>query len=198
MASNIEIKARITGDVDAVHARAAAIADTGPTLIEQRDTFFVTSRGRLKLREFGGVCGSAERGDVAESNGGCELPANALAELIYYERPDADAPTASTYSRIVVSDPDALKAALATAIGVRGVVSKHRTLYVARETRIHIDNVDGLGAYLELEVVLGSAEGAASPGEGARRCSELMAELGVADADLVDTAYIDLLEEAHR
>ncbi len=194
MASNIEIKARITGDVDAVHGRAAAVADAGPTLIVQEDTFFVVSRGRLKLREFGGASGNP---------GGAGAPA----ELIYYERPDTEQPTASTYSLVAVPDPGALKATLAAAIGIRGVVRKRRTLYVAGETRIHIDDVDGLGAFLELEVVLPGGEGEdtgvtrdnqAPPSmDGMARCRELMDALRVADDDLIDKAYIDLLEEAH-
>ncbi len=176
LASNIEIKARMAGGVDAAHARAMDLADSGPTIIVQEDTFFVVPRGRLKLREF---------------------RAAAAAELIFYERPDTKDPTASSYSLVAVQDPAALKAALSAALGVRGVVSKRRTLYRAGETRIHIDEVDGLGSFLELEVVLGTAGAVTSQEDGVARCRELMNALGVSTRDLVDRAYIDLLEEAH-
>ena len=41
---------------------------------------------------------------------------------------------------------------LTAALGVRGQVIKTRTLYIAGQTRIHIDQVQGLGDFLELEV----------------------------------------------
>ena len=194
LGSNIEIKARITGAAEAVHERATRIADSGPTLITQEDTFFVVPRGRLKLREFGGA---AESCGACGPEGGAERSDRATAELIFYERPDTEEPMASTYSLVVVPDPPALKAALSAALGVRGVVSKRRTLYLAGETRIHVDEVDGLGSFLELEVVLGTAGGVTSQEDGVARCRELMDALGVDEHDLIDRAYIDLLEEAH-
>ncbi|MCD4690816.1 class IV adenylate cyclase [bacterium] len=176
MPSNIEIKAWIVGDVDDTHARAAALAGTGPTLIEQEDTFFSVPRGRLKLRDFG----------------------DATAELISYERVDAEGPTRSTYSRARVGDLSATKSALAAAFGVRGIVRKRRSLYMVGETRIHIDEVEGLGTFLELEVVLPVDAASATADGGSARCRELMDELCVAEEDLVDVAYIDLLETATR
>ena len=165
------------------------MSDAEPTLIVQEDTFFIVPRGRLKLREFGG--GMIRVGGGEDSSG-------APAELIFYERVDAEGPTRSSYSLVPVTDPTALKVALSAALGVRGVVKKRRSLYLARETRIHIDDVDGLGAFLELEVVLGTTDGAASHGEGVARCRELMETLNIGEDDLVDTAYIDLLEEVSR
>jgi len=157
-----------------VHRLAAALSSEGPKLIEQRDTFFVTPRGRLKLREF----------------------KNGTAELIFYERPDTEEPTPSVYSLVPVSEPAALRDALEAALGIRGVVNKRRTLYLAGETRIHIDDVDGLGAFLELEVVLETGHGASTHEEGMARCRSLMSELDIPERDLIDRAYIDLLEEA--
>ena len=51
MARNIEIKAHVA-DLTALTARAAAMADEGPTEIRQDDTFFTCDSGRLKLRAF--------------------------------------------------------------------------------------------------------------------------------------------------
>ena len=127
---------------------------------------------------------------------GGEDSSDAPAELIFYERPDTEGPVSSTYSLVPVPDPAALKAALAAALGIRGVVKKRRSLYLAGETRIHIDEVEGLGTFLELEVVLETGDGASSREEGVARCRELMNALGVTESDLIDRAYIDLLEEA--
>jgi adenylate cyclase class IV len=203
VASNIEIKARVPGDVEELHARAAAVSDSGPTLIVQEDTFFVVPRGRLKLRVFGDAT-SGGRAPVVRDDapayrerGASAHRMRSPAELIFYERVDTGGPTMSDYSLVPVMDPEALKSALAAALGVRGVVRKRRILYLAKETRIHIDEVDGLGTFLELEVVLPTAAGA-SPVDGDARCRELMDALGVGAADLVDVAYIDLLEEVAR
>ncbi len=187
LASNIEIKASLGYRACSVHALAAAVSATRPVSIEQKDTFFNVRHGRLKLREFGE--------DTSEAGVGADAPGAGAAELIFYERPDTEEPTASSYSLVAVPDPAALKAALTAAIGVRGVVSKRRTLYLAGETRIHIDEVDGLGTFLELEVVLGTGAGAASHEEGVARCRELMSTLGIDEQDLIDRAYVDLLEE---
>ena len=169
MGRNVEIKARIA-DRAALARRVAAIADRGPTVIDQEDTFFPSPRGRLKLRRF----------------------ADGRGELIHYRRPDAAGPEESRFVRSPTADPDSLAAALGGALGVRGVVRKRRTLYLAGRTRIHLDEVEGLGDFLELEVVLAAGE---SKEAGLAVARGLMDRLGVAADDLVARAYVDLLEE---
>jgi predicted adenylyl cyclase CyaB len=71
-----------------------------------------------------------------------------------------------------------------------GTVVKRREVFMVEGTRIHLDDVDGLGRFLELEAVLGPGESRESGEERVRRLSD---ELGIADSDLIDTAYIDLL-----
>ena len=164
---NIEIKARVA-DLAAVEARAAALADSGPTDIGQDDTFFACPVGRLKLREL-----APDRG-----------------ELIHYERPDEGGPKLSRYVIAPTTDPAALREALARAWGTTGRVRKHRRLYLAGRTRIHLDRVEGLGHFVELEVVLAPDDDLAG-GEAEARC--IMDALGVAEADLVEGAYVDLL-----
>ena len=167
MARNIEIKAAVA-DPAALHRRAAALATAGPYVLEQHDTFFECSRGRLKLRRF----------------------ADGAAELIFYRRPDAVGPKTCEYERSPVADPDALSGVLAQAWGVRGEVRKTRTLYFVERTRIHLDQVEGLGDFMELEVVLGAGESIA---QAEREAERLMAALGIADSDLLEGAYIDRL-----
>ena len=168
MSRNVEIKARVT-DLPEAERRAAALATEGPTVIRQDDTFFAGSRGRLKLREFGDGTG----------------------QLIHYERADASGPKVSDYVLSATADPSSLREALARAYGVRGRVKKVRRLYMAGRTRIHLDSVEGLGSYVELEVVLREAE---PPDAGRAEARRLMQALGVADTDLVEGAYLDLLE----
>ncbi len=171
MATNIEIKARLK-DFDGAQQRAARISDTPVDILRQTDTFFHTPQGRLKLRE---------------------LPDHS--QLIYYERADVSGPKASNYLITRTQDKTEtqnLKALLSAALGIRGIVKKERYLYLAGNTRIHLDKVEGLGNFLELEVVL-EADDAHTAGE--RTAVDLMQKLGVEARDLVNKAYIDLLKQ---
>ena len=88
------------------------------------------------------------------------------------------------------ADPEGLCEVLAVALGIRGVVRKRRTVYIIGPTRVHLDQVEGLGEFVELEVVL-QPEQDLSVGEVVAR--ELMAKLGISASQLIDRAYIDLL-----
>ena len=87
--------------------------------------------------------------------------------------------------------PEAVRDALGRSLGIRGVVEKRRELIEVGQTRVHLDEVTGLGLFMELEVVLSDAQ---SPEEGTSIAGELMQSLGVTAEGLVDVAYIDLLE----
>ncbi len=169
LARNIEIKARISG-IDALREQVAAIAGERPTEIAQDDTFFKCPSGRLKLRVF----------------------ASGQGELIFYRRTDERGPKESYYVRTPAAEPETLRQALALAYGEAGRVRKRRTLFLVGRTRIHLDVVDNLGEFLELEVVLGEGEPAAA---GVREAGQLMARLGVEPSQLIDRAYVDLLVE---
>jgi predicted adenylyl cyclase CyaB len=164
---NVEIKARIES-VEAMAPRVAALADQGPVEIEQDDTFFFCERGRLKLRAF-----SAGQG-----------------ELIFYRRANQVGPKESRFVISPTASPDSLREALALAYGGAGRVRKHRTLYLVGRTRVHLDRVEGLGHFLELEVVLAHGESAEA---GVKEARAIMTALGLADEQLVDGAYVDLL-----
>ena len=170
MPTNIEIKAHVR-DLAGLRSRAEAVSDTPVQVIPQEDTFFHTPKGRLKLRQL--------RPD--------------LAQLVYYERPDQDGPKRSNYHIFETHDPAGLKTTLSLALGVRGVVRKTRYLYLAGQTRIHLDDVEGLGQFMELEVVLGDGQ---SDADGQSIAEDLMARLGVQPEDLLEGAYIDLLEKS--
>jgi len=123
MARNIEIKARIA-DAAACAARVAALAlaDQGPIDILQDDTFFGCDAGRLKLR----------------------VSADGTGELIFYRRANSKGPKESFYLRAPTSAPNALRDCLSQAHGQVGRVVKHRQLYLAGRTRIHLDDVENL------------------------------------------------------
>lgn len=167
MSRNIEIKARLD-DVAVAYGNAAAAANAGPTYIAQEDVFFNCGNGRLKLRLF------------ADGSG----------ELIFYRRPDQAGPKESFYIRSAAASPRSLLEALALAYGEAGRVKKQRTLFLVGRTRVHLDQVEGLGDFLELEVVLEDDE---ATEVGVREAHELMQRLGVGADRLIDEAYVDML-----
>ena len=168
MARNIEIKARIES-VEAMTPKVAAVADQGPIEIVQDDTFFACPRGRLKLRAFSATDG----------------------QLIFYRRADQAGPKESFFVIAPTASPDTLREALSLAYGQAGRVRKHRTLYLAGRTRIHLDRVEYLGDFLELEVVLADGERQEAGVDEAHR---LMTLLGIAGDQLIEGAYVDLLD----
>lgn len=167
MSRNIEIKARLK-QRDQVETVAARLADSGPTILQQEDTFFPCDTGRLKLRVF------------AEGNG----------ELIYYRRANEEGPKESFYILSPTEAPQNLRESLRLAYGLLGTVRKERTLYLIGRTRVHLDRVEGLGDFLELEVVLQEGEAQV---QGELEAEALMQELGIGVEDLVRGAYLDLL-----
>jgi homotetrameric cytidine deaminase len=164
---NLELRAR---DPDPVASLAAARAlgarDEG--VLRQRDTYFAAPRGRLKLRE--------------QDPGG--------AQLIADERADVVAERESRYRLADVPDPEALRAALDAALGITVVVRKRRHLLLSGNVRIHLDDVDGLGAFVELEAVV--PDGGATADEAAR-VRTLRDALGLGDDRLEPRGYAALL-----
>jgi homotetrameric cytidine deaminase len=163
---NVELKSR---DPDPARTLELALAlgasDEGE--ITQRDTYFGSSRARVKLRE--------------------QTPGDD--ELIAYRRPDDDEARVSEYLRVAVPDAAALREALDAAYGTKVVVAKRRRLLLWEGVRIHLDEVEGLGSYMELEALVeGDDAGAAQ-----ERVARLRAELHIDDANLVAGSYSDLL-----
>ena len=170
MPRNSEIKARLT-DPDAAHAAAVRLSGGPPQAISQRDVFFHVADGRLKLRILGDGTG----------------------ELIRYHRPNVAGVRTSEYRIARTANPDVLLEILSGVLGVAGEVRKVRSLYVIGQTRVHIDRVDGLGDFLEFEVVLRPEQ---SEADGTRIAEELLADFGIARAALIGEAYVDLLRES--
>lgn len=172
MARNVEIKARVK-DLDRMQQLVVQATDRGPEFWEQRDTFFKVDTGRLKLREI----------------------SDTEAELIYYGRPDMRGPKMSQYERAPVENCRAMRNLLHKELGIIGCVRKKRVVYWVGRTRIHLDEVDGLGNFLELEVVLKEHEPFES---GVSEANQLMERLEIDAAYLIPDAYIDLLLRDHE
>ncbi|XP_003382753.1 PREDICTED: uncharacterized protein LOC100631935 [Amphimedon queenslandica] len=169
MPTNIEIKARVK-NLELLLEKARSISGSQGTRLEQEDVFFNSPNGRLKLR--------------IENEG-------ASGKLIYYTRNDISGPKQSDYTYTIVQNPKDLKETLRLALGVRGIVKKVRQLFMVGQTRVHVDSVEGLGNFMELEVCMRKGQ---EMSEGTAIAEELMKDLGISDSDLVVCAYMDLLD----
>jgi predicted adenylyl cyclase CyaB len=167
MPSNIEIKARVSSP-DRLSRLAEVVSDIPPVQIEQRDTYFACRNGRLKLRQVKGQ----------------------TAQLIFYRRPDSSAPKLSNYTISEIPCHDQILAILAGALGIRATVVKTRTLFMVGQTRIHLDSVEGLGFFVEMEVVLQDSQAAEDGHAIARR---LMRALDIPTSSLLGGSYADML-----
>lgn len=175
MPRNLELKVPF----EVTERRRAAFDRLGAkpaALLDQVDTYFVCTEGRLKLREI------VERSPDGQTR--------KAAELIAYARPNDAAVRASDYVVSPVADATSLKAALAMSLGVRVVVTKRRELLLWQNVRIHLDTVDGLGTFLEFEAVIAANADEAVSQE---RLNLLMRELEIDPGSAIAGSYSDLL-----
>lgn len=168
---NLEIKVRCTG-LDAVRDRAVELSARDAGILRATDTYFHVRHGRLKLRE---------------TEGG------PLAQLIAYDRPDEASSRYSDYHITPIPDPAGLKLALGSTLGVLITVTKSRHLWLYGETRIHLDRIDGLGDFVELETVMRGQP------EAAARAEHHMVKgaLGLDRCDVVGSSYSDLILQGY-
>jgi adenylate cyclase class 2 len=167
MPINVEIKAR-TRAPDQVLQRLAELGAELQGVDHQVDTYYEARSGRLKLR----------RGTIENA-------------LIAYQRADEAGPKVSQVTLYEPNDPDRLHATLSAALGILVVVDKQRHIWRSDNDKLHVDEVKGLGAFLEIEAI----DRRGSLGEVAlrRQCREWLELLAVDDADLVERSYSDLL-----
>ncbi|GAB1598568.1 uncharacterized protein LOC115212073 isoform X1 [Argonauta hians] len=166
---NIEIKARV-GDVEQLKEKVLLESGSRSDLLIQEDVFFNVPQGRLKLRK----------------------TQNAQSMLIYYERKDTEDAKESNFDISFIEDPASLQVVLSRALGVKGIVKKQRELYITGQTRVHVDVVEGLGNFMELEVMMKENQ---DKSEGIQIAEDLMAKFNIQNSDLIAGAYIDLLSE---
>ena len=163
---NVELKCRCR-DLAAARAAAVSLDAKDGGVLRQVDTYFPVPHGRLKLR-------------VTEGS---------TAELIWYDRADAATARHSDYRLTPTDRPAELRASLAAALGVRGEVRKVRHLLLWQNVRIHLDDVAGLGTFVEFEAVLGAGE---TEPAGHARLAELCRTMSLTPADRLATSYADL------
>jgi adenylate cyclase class IV len=179
--TNLEFKARLRNPATIHEVLVKHDIPLAATL-RQTDTYFQVEKGRLKLREIEG-----------------EKP-----QLIFYMRPDTAEVKRSDYLIAPISSAPALREVLGAACGIRAVVKKIRELYLlprrlsrsagARAdtpSRLHLDTVDGLGNFLEIEVILQEEE---SPQQAEQEAQAWLQEFGIAAGDLMAGSYADLLD----
>ncbi|MBA2641567.1 MAG: class IV adenylate cyclase [Actinobacteria bacterium] len=172
---NVESKTQGV-DLEGVARLAAALGARFEGELDQVDTYFRVRHGRLKLRE---ISHRNPDGHVLVS-----------AELIRYERPDQSGARVSRYERTEIGDVERCRAQLESEHDVRGCVRKRRELWTLDSTRIHLDRVESLGDFVELETV---SAGAAGP-DGRREHDRIASALGLDPTATVRGSYIDVLE----
>lgn len=162
---NIEIKVRCK-DPDRMRDILKSRGAEFKGVDHQIDTYFKVDAGRLKLRE-----GNIEN------------------YLIFYERENQAGPKQSNISLFETKPNSSLKMVLTDALGVLVVVDKKREIYFISNVKFHIDVVEGLGSFIEIE-----AKGNVDEVEVLHeQCRSYMELFGIADEDLVDVSYSDLL-----
>ena len=167
MKRNIELKAKCA-DLLAAREASMKIGAQPQGVLVQTDTYFHVATGRLKLREI----------------------ENGRAELIWYARANETAFRASDYIVSPVLDVPSMLTALTKALGVRGVVKKTRDLLLYHNVRIHLDEVQYLGTFIEFEAVISDFDDEAVSRD---RLIILTKALAISDDDRIAVSYSDLM-----
>ena len=168
---NLEAKFRLA-DLDAAAARASKLGYKQRSVLDQRDTFFRVPKGKLKLREEGH-----------------------RAVLIFYSRDDSGPLKLSSYEIVAISHAEETRAMLAAAMGTIATVIKKRILMKRDHIRFHLDRVEGLGNFGEIEAVIPDGQ---DPELSRAAVDELLAALQIGPADLIDVSYFEMLLAATR
>jgi len=168
--TNVEIKARCS-DHDAVRTVLQEHEARKKGVDRQIDTYFNVPNGRLKLRE----------GDIEQY-------------LVHYNRGDRKGPKQSDIRLYEpTDDPAALKAALEAALDVDVVVKKTREIYFVDNVKFQLDDVDGLGKFVEIEAI--DRDGSTGTDRLEEQCRTYMGVFPIDDDDLVDVSYSDLVRQ---
>lgn len=167
MAENIEFKAKIN-NYGLVYQNVAELTKVNPTVLIQRDIFYKTHFGRLKLRS---IC-------------------NTEHELIFYLRPNKKGPKCSKYIRIHINNQSLVDSLLSKIFGHLVVVKKQRNLFLLNNIRFHLDVVDDLGGFLEIEYVLSPTE---SRETALSKVNGLIHKLKIQNNMLINSSYAELL-----
>lgn len=164
---NVEIKARCS-DPGRIRTLLAEHGADFKGTDHQVDTYFQVPDGRLKLRQ----------GNIEQN-------------LIFYRRPDSRTPKTSGINLVAAEHPEELHALLSNALGVLAVVDKKREIYFIDNVKFHIDEVQKLGHFLEIEAI--DSDKSRSEAQLKEQCQSYIKILDIAQEDLVAQSYSDLL-----
>lgn len=158
------------------YAAAEALADTGVVVEHQRDVYFDAPEARLKLRSIN----------------------QRQHQLVWYSRPDEPEIKTSRYLIAALPADEPMRQILRLSLGELGEVVKRRHIFLRGNVRIHLDQVEGLGEYAELEGVIstaGSPDAApvADAAETARRLDFVCQCLALPVDAACRGSYFDLL-----
>lgn len=167
MAENIEFKAKIN-NYSLMYQSVAQLTKVNPTVLLQKDIFYKAHFGRLKLRSI----------------------YNTEHELIFYLRPNKEGPKYSKYIRIRINNQSLVDSILTKTLGQLVVVKKQRNLFLLDNIRFHLDRVDNLGVFLEIEYILSPME---SRKTALGTVNNLIQKLQIQKNMLVDHSYAELL-----
>ena len=166
---NLEAKFRLR-DLHQARARAMAIGYSPRSELRQRDTFFRVASGKLKLRE-----------------------EDLRAMLIHYGREETDTLQLSNYEIVPIPEANKTRAMLADALGVIAEVRKERVLLMRANVRLHLDRVEGLGEFGEIEALIADGD---DPHASRAAVDETLAALQIDRNDLIDISYFEIAAQA--
>jgi predicted adenylyl cyclase CyaB len=168
---NIEIKAKCFHP-EMVEAFLLANGARFIGLDHQKDTYFHVPAGRLKLRQ----------GNIEKS-------------LIFYQRPDQQGPKQSDFSLSPIADGPATEQLLEKALGIKVIVEKHRRIFFIDNVKFHLDEVPGLGSFVEIEAG-NVADPSLTIDSLRQQCDHYMQAFGISESDLIHHSYSDMLLSA--
>jgi predicted adenylyl cyclase CyaB len=169
---NIEIKARCAdqGKIrDILYSQGAEYRGTD----HQIDVYFKVAHGRLKLR----------KGEIENF-------------LIHYDREDKEGPKQSNVTLFKSDSASTLEDILTKSLGVLVVVDKKREIYFIDNVKFHLDDVDGLGTFVEIEAI--DQEGNIGREILLQQCEHYLSTFGVRKQDLISVSYSDMLLEKKK
>lgn len=164
---NVEIKARCE-DADLIRSILETHNAEFKGTDHQIDTYFNIPDGRLKLRQ----------GTIEEN-------------LIFYRRPDAKTPETSDINLVPAEHPEQLHALLDNALGTKVVVDKKREIYFIDNVKFHIDRVEKLGRFVEIEAI--DEDNSLGQKKLHEQCQKYLDILGIEEEDLIAESYSDML-----
>jgi adenylate cyclase, class 2 len=168
----IEIKARINKP-DKIRKILQEHNAVFKGLDNQTDTYFNCRNGRLKLRE-----GNVEH------------------HLIHYNRENKSDAKESVVTLYRPNPDSSLKEVLINGLDILAIVQKEREIYFINNVKFHIDRVDKLGSFVEIEAI--DETGELGREKLMQQCKNFMLLFNIQEEDLIDCSYSDMLLESTK